>query len=116
MSECGTNAGYQAHTRRGEPACEPCKAAHRQDAKRYNHQNPEKAAQYRRKAADQRITVPRPKPDEVLLAITDADGASCWTSCKKAHLGDIGPSLLPFLEEGQRMVHEQGDGTVGSHS
>jgi hypothetical protein len=27
MSECGTNSGYKGHKRRGEKACEPCKAA-----------------------------------------------------------------------------------------
>jgi hypothetical protein len=53
------------------------------------------------------ITVPRPEPDYVTIAITDAHGASCWTSCKKADLGELGPQLLPILEEGQQMVHEQ---------
>lgn len=28
--DCGTQSGYQAHGRRGEPRCEPCKKAHRE--------------------------------------------------------------------------------------
>ena len=58
-------------------------------------------------AQAEQITVLRPKPDQVAIAITDADGASAWTVCKKADLGELGPSLLSFLEEGQRLVHEQ---------
>lgn len=58
------------------------------------------------------ITVPRPRPDQVVIAITDADGASCWTCCKKADLGEIGSQLLPMLEDGQRLVHEQRDGVA----
>lgn len=54
-----------------------------------------------------RISVPRPKPGDVLLAVTDAEGASCWTFCPKADLGELGPGLLSYLEEGQRLVHEQ---------
>jgi len=26
---CGTTGGYQAHRRRGEPTCQPCRDAHR---------------------------------------------------------------------------------------
>ena len=59
------------------------------------------------------ITVPRPAPGDVLLAVTDAAGASCWTSCPKADLGEIGPLLLPVLEEGQQMVHEQRQAAQG---
>jgi hypothetical protein len=55
------------------------------------------------------ITVARPKPDEVTIAITDADDASSWTSCSKTDLAELGPSLLAFLEDGQRMLHEQRD-------
>jgi hypothetical protein len=58
-------------------------------------------------AGSGRISVPRPAPGDVLLAVTDADGASCWTSCPKADLGELGPGLLSYLEEGQRLVHEQ---------
>lgn len=29
MTECGTNAGYHRHRRRGDPACESCLTAHR---------------------------------------------------------------------------------------
>lgn len=31
---CGTDNGYQAHRRSGEPPCDPCKAAHN-DAERW---------------------------------------------------------------------------------
>ena len=53
------------------------------------------------------ISVPRPAPGDVLLAVTDADGATCWTYCPKADLGELGPGLLEYLGEGQRLVHEQ---------
>ena len=53
------------------------------------------------------ITVPRPAPGDVLIAITDADGASCWTSCPKASFGELAPQLLSYLEDGQQQVHEQ---------
>ena len=55
------------------------------------------------------ITIPRPKPDEVVIAITDADGASAWVFCPKGHLAD-GALLEQFalcLEDGQRLLHEQ---------
>lgn len=55
------------------------------------------------------ITVPRPKPGEVVIAVCDADGASCWTTASKATFADEGfaTQILPFLEEGQQRVHEQ---------
>jgi hypothetical protein len=56
------------------------------------------------------ITVPRPKPDEVVLAATDADGAICWITVPKKDLaqdGDLLAQLVPFLAEGQRVLHEQ---------
>jgi hypothetical protein len=59
-----------------------------------------------------RISVPRPRPDQVLLAVTDAAGAWCWTFCPKADLGELGPGLLAYLEEGQQRVHEQRQATA----
>lgn len=35
---CGTDAGYRRHIRNGEPADEPCLAAHRQFARDHYHQ------------------------------------------------------------------------------
>lgn len=61
-----------------------------------------------------KISVPRPAPRDVLLAITDADGACAWTSCPKAYLSDLGSDLLRLLEEGQQRLHEQHpDSTAG---
>ena len=62
------------------------------------------------------ITIPRPKPDDVAIAITDADGASAWTTCPKRMIGEGGflLQLLRFLAEGQQRVHErQADGQAG---
>jgi hypothetical protein len=33
-SRCGTNSGYQAHRRRGETACTPCREAHNKTTRR----------------------------------------------------------------------------------
>lgn len=35
MSEHGTNAGYERHRRTGTPACDPCKAAHSANNRRW---------------------------------------------------------------------------------
>ncbi len=41
MSEikCGTYAGYQRHTRRKEPACDPCKAASAEHSREFRARN-----------------------------------------------------------------------------
>ncbi len=60
------------------------------------------------------ITIPRPKPDHVVIAITDADGASAWVTCRKADLtdGTFLAELVPILEDGQRLVHEQREAAI----
>ena len=59
--------------------------------------------------SEDKITVPRPKPDEAVIAITDADGASAWIKVRKTDLqdGSFIASVAPILEDGQRLVHEQ---------
>jgi len=59
---------------------------------------------------DDKISIPRPRPDQYVIAITDADGATAWTAGSKAHLAewaDLWPQMLAILEEGQQRVHEQ---------
>lgn len=34
MTACGTDRGYRAHLKNGEPTCTPCRAAHNKDVKR----------------------------------------------------------------------------------
>jgi hypothetical protein len=55
------------------------------------------------------ITVPRPKPDEVVLAVIDAEGAIGWTAVPldMARDGDTLAQMLPILAESQRILHEQ---------
>lgn len=38
---CGTNAGYQMHSRNGEEKCEPCKAAHAEYQRKYTRKRAE---------------------------------------------------------------------------
>jgi hypothetical protein len=59
-----------------------------------------------------KISVPRPKPGDVLIAACDADGAWAWMFCPKADLAELGPMLLPILEDGQQRVHEQRQATT----
>ena len=47
MAECGTNAGYQAHRKRGEPACEACRTASRTYQRSWNARHPGQAAAYK---------------------------------------------------------------------
>ena len=35
MAECGTPAGYEAHWRNDEPACDECRQAHAERSRRY---------------------------------------------------------------------------------
>ena len=51
MSGCGTQAGYQAHRKRGEDACEACRQANRSYMNAYNRRNPGSQEKYREKAA-----------------------------------------------------------------
>ncbi len=55
------------------------------------------------------ITIPRPKPDQAVIAVTDADGASAWVTVEKTDLQDGGllRQMVPILEDGQRLLHEQ---------
>lgn len=55
------------------------------------------------------ITVPRPAPDEVLLAAVDEAGAICWVKVPKAVATDreLLGMMVPLLEEGQQTLHEQ---------
>jgi hypothetical protein len=50
LSGCGTHPGYQAHRKRGEDACEACKAANREYMNDWMARNPEKRAAYKQKA------------------------------------------------------------------
>jgi 5-methylcytosine-specific restriction endonuclease McrA len=49
---CGSNAGYIAHSRRGENYCDDCRIAHSQSIKKYDKLNPEslkrRASKYRK--------------------------------------------------------------------
>ncbi len=58
-----------------------------------------------------KITVPRPKPHEAVIAVTDAEGASAWVTIQKTMFADFSDDflaqLLPILADGQRLVHEQ---------
>jgi hypothetical protein len=48
---CGTYGGYQAHMRRNEPSCDPCKAANTEYHTQRRAANPEaKKREYRRNA------------------------------------------------------------------
>ena len=47
MSGCGTQAGYQAHRKRGEAACEDCREANRRYGQVWNEQNPGRRAGYK---------------------------------------------------------------------
>lgn len=60
-------------------------------------------------AHSETITVPRPKPNELVLAACDEHGAMVHVIVKKDTLqeGDVLPSLLPFFTEGQHIVHAQ---------
>jgi len=54
-AECGTHAAYQRHLRKGEQACEPCKAANRAYQAKYRAANPGKRhVETRKHAARQR--------------------------------------------------------------
>lgn len=54
-AECGTPAAYQRHRRKGEEACEPCKAANRAYQAQYRAANPGRSqAETRKHAARQR--------------------------------------------------------------
>lgn len=37
---CGTDAGYQQHLRNAEPPCDPCRAAHAEQARRHRRRRP----------------------------------------------------------------------------
>lgn len=61
-------------------------------------------------AEAQKITVPRPKPDELVLAAVDADGAQCWVTFRKDLIpdSDMIRQFAEIMEDGQRLVHERG--------
>jgi len=60
-------------------------------------------------AEAEKITVPRPKPDEVVLAAVDADGAQCWVTFRKDLIpdSDVMRQFAEIMEDGQRLVHER---------
>ena len=54
------------------------------------------------------IAVPRPKPDEVVTAVCDADGAVCWMVSPKRYFADddgFAGRLLPHLADGLERAH-----------
>ncbi|MBH0121535.1 hypothetical protein I0Q12_19280 [Rhodococcus sp. CX] len=59
---CGTNSGYHTHLRRGEKACDPCKAAHTDYQRRAN------AVRRSKKLIDQGVTVQAVTFAELYLA------------------------------------------------
>jgi hypothetical protein len=65
-------------------------------------------------ATAEKITVPRPKPDEVVIAATDADGASAWVTVRKELFGadEVMSQMLPIFGDAQQILHEQRDGTL----
>ena len=63
-------------------------------------------------AADaERMSVPKPGPDQILLAICGADDAICWTIGDKATMGEPGVmgAMVTCLEDGQRVLREDRD-------
>lgn len=54
------------------------------------------------------ITIPRPAPDEIVLAAVDEAGAVAWTKVPKALAADGATltQLVPFLHEAQDILHE----------
>lgn len=77
MSDCGTYAGYQAHGRRGEYACEPCKKALAEYTAKWRKANPEAARrgqsrQYARERALRELA--RRHPDELAELLRDELG------------------------------------------
>lgn len=60
---CGSGAGYDRHTERGEPACEACKAAHAREVSRAVVKQRE-ADEAARRAWEQRTVVRRPPGPE----------------------------------------------------
>jgi len=55
------------------------------------------------------ITVPRPAPDEAVIAVCDENGARCYITGKKTTFADGSflPQILPFLAEGQQNLYEK---------
>jgi hypothetical protein len=54
------------------------------------------------------ITVPRPRPDQVVLAAADEDGATCWVTMDKTLAAEdwTGAVIIPLLAEGQKKLHD----------
>lgn len=47
VSDCGTNAGYQAHLRANEEPCDLCRSAHASTVLEWGDKNPDKIATHR---------------------------------------------------------------------
>jgi hypothetical protein len=62
-------------------------------------------------AQGETITVARPGPDQVVLAVTDADGANAWVVFRKSDLADaeLIQQFMSALAEAQGIAHEQRD-------
>jgi hypothetical protein len=66
----------------------------------------------------ERMLVPKPGPDQVVLAICGDDGAICWTIGDKATMGEPGimGALIGCLEDGQRILRERPPTVIGGNS
>lgn len=61
------------------------------------------------------MTVPRPAPDEVIIAVCGEDGARAWVMGKQGTLGDAEflAQVEPLLAGAQQRLREQAGGTAG---
>ena len=55
------------------------------------------------------ITVPRPEPDEAVIAVCDVNGAKAYVTVGKTTLQDGGfmAQVIPILGEAQHLLHEE---------
>ena len=56
-----------------------------------------------------KITVPRPAPDECVIAVCTEDGAVAWVKGSKASIPVLLAQLIPVIEENEQRVHDSVD-------
>ena len=52
------------------------------------------------------ITVPRPDPDEYVIAVCTEDGAVAWVKGSKGSIPGLLAQLLPVMEENEQTGHD----------